>query len=141
MVNAINSGASAPQMAIADAPVVSTGTPSLNSGVSGAPAPAPVAQAEKIPSGFVAVIPKSGVNVNLDQVHQNVQDAIGKLNDMLQQNGTGLSFAMDKSVGIPIITVTSSVSGEVIRQIPNEAVLNVAHNIDAIKGLLYNSIA
>ena len=141
MVNAINSGAPAPQMAIADAPVVSTGNPSLNSGVSGAPAPAPVAQAEKIPSGFVAVIPKSGVNVNLDQVHQNVQDAIGKLNDMLQQNGTGLSFAMDKSVGIPIITVTSSVSGEVIRQIPNEAVLNVAHNIDAIKGLLYNSIA
>jgi len=141
MVNAINSGASAPQMAIADAPVVSTGTANLNSGVSGAPAPAPVAQAEKIPSGFVAVIPKSGVNVNLDQVHQNVQDAIGKLNDMLQQNGTGLSFAMDKSVGIPIITVTSSVSGEVIRQIPNEAVLNVAHNIDAIKGLLYNSIA
>ena len=139
MVNAINSGASAPQMAIADAPVVSTGTPSLNTGVSGAPAPA--TPAEKIPSGFVAVIPKSGVNVNLDQVHQNVQDAIGKLNDMLQQNGTGLTFAMDKSVGIPIITVTSSVSGEVIRQIPNEAVLNVAHNIDAIKGLLYNSIA
>ena len=141
MVNAINGGATAPQTAIADAPVVSTGPMiSSNSNESSTPA-APSAPTEKVPSGFVAVIPKSGVNVNLDQVHQNVQDAIGRLNDMLQQNGTGLSFSMDKSVGIPIITVTSSVSGEVIRQIPNEAVLNVAHNIDAIKGLLYNSIA
>ena len=138
MVNTINSGVAAPQTAITDAPVVSArGSGSSNANSASVPA-APV---EKVPSGFVAVIPKSGVNVNLDQVHQNVQDAIGRLNDMLQQNGTGLSFAMDKSVGIPIITVTSSVSGEVIRQIPNEAVLNVAHNIDAIKGLLYNSIA
>ena len=138
MVNTINSGVAAPQTAIADAPVVSArGSGSSNANSASVPA-APV---EKVPSGFVAVIPNSGVNVNLDQVHQNVQDAIGRLNDMLQQNGTGLSFAMDKSVGIPIITVTSSVSGEVIRQIPNEAVLNVAHNIDAIKGLLYNSIA
>ncbi len=138
MVNAINSGVAAPQTAIADAPVVSAGSAGSSNANS---ASAPAAPIEKVPSGFVAVIPKSGVNVNLDQVHQNVQDAIGRLNDMLQQNGTGLSFAMDKSVGIPIITVTSSVSGEVIRQIPNEAVLNVAHNIDAIKGLLYNSIA
>jgi len=29
----------------------------------------------------------------------------------------------------------------VIRQIPNQAVLDVAHNIDAVKGLLYNSNA
>ena len=138
MVNAINSGAAAPQAPIADTPAVSA--PATNSANSNSTS-APTAPVEKVPSGFVAVIPKSGVNVNLDQVHQNVQDAIGKLNDMLQQNGTGLSFAIDKSVGIPIITVTSSVSGEVIRQIPNAAVLNVAHNIDAIKGLLYNSIA
>jgi len=142
MVNAINSGAAAPPTAVASAPVATTqvsssganATPSGSANTATTPVQLP-------PSGFVAVIPKSGLNVNLDQVHQNVQAAIGRLNDMLEQNGTGLSFAMDKSIGIPIITVTSSVSGEVIRQIPNEAVLNVAHNIDAIKGLLYNSIA
>ena len=140
MVNAINSGAASPQAASPAQPVVSTGVSSGSSSNS-SPQVASPAPVEKAPSGFVAVIPKSGVNVNLDQVHQNVQDAIGRLNAMLEQNGTGLSFAIDKSVGIPIITVTSSVSGEVIRQIPNAAVLSVAHNIDAIKGLLYNSIA
>jgi flagellar protein FlaG len=88
----------------------------------------------------VAVVPQSGVKVNLEQVHQNVQDAIGRLNDMLVQNQRGLSFAMDPSTKAPVITVTSSTTGEVIRQIPNQAVLDVAHNIDAIKGLLFNSI-
>ena len=142
MVNAINSGATTPQTAVASSPVATTqaGLSGANTASAGASS-TPAAPVQLPPSGFVAVIPKSGLNVNLDQVHQNVQAAIGRLNDMLEQNGTGLSFAMDKSIGIPIITVTSSVSGEVIRQIPNEAVLNVAHNIDAIKGLLYNSIA
>lgn len=74
-------------------------------------------------------------------MNQNVQDAISRLNNMLQQNSTGLSFAIDKSINGPVITVTSSVTGEVIRQIPNQAVLDVAHNIDAVKGLLYNSNA
>lgn len=136
MVDAINGGAAAAQLATTDAPVnVANAFSSATDSTA-----KPSAPVERVPSGFVAVIPKSDINVNLDQVHQNVQDAIGRLNSMLEQNGTGLSFSMDKSVGVPIITVTSSVSGEVIRQIPNEAVLNVAHNIDAIKGLLFNSI-
>jgi flagellar protein FlaG len=108
--------------------------------VSGQTPEAAPASAVHIPSGFVAVVPQSGVKVNLEQVHQNVQDAIGRLNDMLVQNQRGLSFAMDPSTKAPVITVTSSTTGEVIRQIPNQAVLDVAHNIDAIKGLLFNSI-
>jgi len=114
-------------------------TAAIVSGTTTEASPAP-ATAVHIPSGFVAVVPQSGVKVNLEQIHQNVQDAIGRLNDMLVQNQRGLSFAMDPSTKAPVITVTSSTTGEVIRQIPNQAVLDVAHNIDAIKGLLFNSI-
>jgi flagellar protein FlaG len=38
-----------------------------------------------------------------------------------------------------VITVKNSSTGEVIRQIPDEALLRVAHNIDDIKGLLHNA--
>jgi uncharacterized FlaG/YvyC family protein len=40
-----------------------------------------------------------------------------------------------------VVTVTNTVSGEVIRQIPNEAVVRVAHFIDGAKGLLHNAKA
>jgi len=39
------------------------------------------------------------------------------------------------------VTVTSLSTGEVIRQIPNEVVVRVAHSIEKIKGLLLNAKA
>ena len=136
MVDAVSSGGGSPAMSGSNTPAITTSVAG-GSLVESAPNVAP----PPVPSGFVPSLPKSTVTVNLEQVNQNVQDAISRLNNMLQQNSTGLSFAMDKSINGPVITVTSSVTGEVIRQIPNQAVLDVAHNIDAVKGLLYNSNA
>jgi uncharacterized FlaG/YvyC family protein len=138
MVNAVADGGGSSVMSSANTPAITT---AVASGVMVDAGPSkPTLPLAHDSSGFVAVVPKATAAVNLEQVNQNVQDAIGRLNDMLEQNGRGLSFSMDKSINGPVITVTS-VSGEVIRQIPNQAVLDVAHNIDAIKGLLYNSIA
>jgi flagellar protein FlaG len=58
---------------------------------------------------------------------------------MMLQNGRNLSFTIDPSLEIPIITVKNEETGEVVRQIPTQAVVKVAHNFDALKGLLLNS--
>lgn len=73
------------------------------------------------------------------EVRQNVQDALRILNQQMTANNRGLGFHMDESVGGPVVTVRSTETGEVIRQIPNEAVVNLAHSIDHIKGLLFNA--
>jgi flagellar protein FlaG len=135
MVDSIGTAGAPPAMSGDNTPVFSPSVGAAVGAPQSVPAPSPGA-----PSGFVAVIPKSSVNVDLQQVNQNVSNAISRLNDMLEQSGRGLSFSMDSSTNSPVITVTSTVTGEVIRQIPNDAVLAVAHNLDAIKGLLYNSI-
>jgi len=75
------------------------------------------------------------------KMRQNVKDAVHLLNAQMQSNGRGLGFSMDESVGGPVVTVRNSESGEVVRQIPNEAVIRVAHSIDAIKGLLFSGKA
>jgi uncharacterized FlaG/YvyC family protein len=36
--------------------------------------------------------------------------------------------------------VTDEVTGESIRQVPAEAILRVAHNIEAMKGLLFDKV-
>jgi flagellar protein FlaG len=51
----------------------------------------------------------------------------------------GLGFQIDEAVGGPVVTVRSADTGEVVRQIPNEAVVRIAHNIEKVKGLLLNA--
>ena len=37
-----------------------------------------------------------------------------------------------------MVTVSNEDTGEVIRQVPAEAVLRVAHNIEKLKGLIFD---
>jgi uncharacterized FlaG/YvyC family protein len=50
-----------------------------------------------------------------------------------------IGFSVDNALETPVVTVRSTVTGEVVRQIPNEAAVRMAHNIESIKGLLINA--
>lgn len=73
------------------------------------------------------------------QSRTNIKEAVDKLNQQMQAGNRNLSFAVDNAADQVVITVKNSSTGEVIRQIPDEALLRVAHNIDDIKGLLHNA--
>ena len=74
--------------------------------------------------------------VDPDEMRANLEAAIEKLNEQVERNGRGLNFAIDEKLNRPIITVRNTATGEVVRTIPNEVVIKVAHNIEDIKGLL-----
>ena len=95
-----------------------------------APAAAAVSAVPKAPA--IKVEPM----VDPKQMRENLQEAIEKLNDQVERNGRGLNFSVDDRLNRPIITVRSTATGEVVRTIPNEVVIKVAHNIEDIKGLL-----
>ena len=110
----------------------------------GAAAPKAVVPASPAPSGAAiatAPIPKAEIKVNVEQMKKNLDQAIGQLNDNMRDGGRNLAFAMDETLGRPIIVVKKEDTGEVIRQIPNEVVIKVAHNLDKLKGLLFNTRA
>jgi uncharacterized FlaG/YvyC family protein len=46
---------------------------------------------------------------------------------------------MDEVVGGPVVVVKDASSGEVIRQLPNEVVVRMAHHLADFKGKLHNS--
>jgi hypothetical protein len=50
--------------------------------------------------------------------------------------GLGLKFSTDKATGTPIITVIDLKSGEVVRQIPSEEVVNFLRQFENGKGAL-----
>ncbi len=101
----------------------------------------PQAAIQPEPKPHLAPIPKSEIQFDSEAVRKNLQEAIQKLNDMLDKSGRAVSFSMDVKLGQPIIFVTNLSTGEVIRQIPNEVVVRVAHGIEDFKGMLHNVAA
>jgi flagellar protein FlaG len=73
------------------------------------------------------------------EVRQSLHEAVSILNKQLNEHNRGIGFSVDESLDTPVVTVRSTTTGEVVRQIPNEAVVRIAHNIENVKGLLINA--
>lgn len=124
---------------------ISTHLPSLSGQINSAlqPAPQPAKQelgfTQEKPSIALTPIKKAEIKVDPIEMQKSLSQSIERLNQMMLQNGRNLSFSIDPSLEIPIITVKNEETGEVIRQIPTQAVVQVAHNFDALKGVLLNA--
>lgn len=73
------------------------------------------------------------------ELRKTLQEAVDRVNEQLRQNGRSLNFSVDKASNRTVITVKNAESGEVIRQIPDETLLRVAHTLEELKGLLYHA--
>lgn len=73
------------------------------------------------------------------EMARNLKAAIEQINNMMRDGGRGLNFVIDEALNQPIIKVTRAETGEVIRQIPNEVVVRVAHNLEKLQGLLFSA--
>ena len=72
-------------------------------------------------------------------IKRNVQEAVMQLNEQLaKSNNNTLAFAIDKSLSLPVVSVRNVETGELIRQIPNETIVKVAHHLERVKGILWD---
>lgn len=102
-------------------------------------AAAPPPEAVKAPSPQVPAKPK--LNVNPEEKRRALQEAVAEMNRHMEAQSRNLSFQVDKVAHRTVVTVRHQQTGEVIRQIPDESVLRVAHNIEAMKGLMHDKPA
>lgn len=123
---------SAPRASIA---TVQPRVTAQSSGSASAAAPAEAAKVSTAP----APLARPDIKVDTEGDHKRLQQAISQLNNAMKDGGRGLNFQVDPSLGRPVVTVTNQETGEVIRQIPNEVVVRIAHNIDNAKGYLLNA--
>jgi len=59
----------------------------------------------------------------------DISGAVRSINAFLQENQRGLRFQVDKATGRTVITVIDPVSGEIVRQIPPQELLDIAHGL------------
>jgi flagellar protein FlaG len=88
----------------------------------------------------IALPKRPELQFNAAENRKNLQEAVSMLNEQVASHKNGLGFSINDSIDVPVVTVKNTVTGEVVRQIPNEVVIRVAQNIDIVqKGFLHNS--
>jgi flagellar protein FlaG len=78
------------------------------------------------------------IKYDAGEIKQSLQEAVRILNQQVSSKTQGLGFSYDSSIKNAVITVRNLETGHVIRQIPGEDALRMAHNLDQLKGILFN---
>lgn len=68
-----------------------------------------------------------------------VQDAVNQINEVSTRVDAKLSLAIDRELNRVLIRFTDPISGEVVRQIPPEAVLKMMKRLDDLKGAMFDA--
>ncbi|WP_293752704.1 flagellar protein FlaG [Limnohabitans sp. Rim8] len=103
-----------------------------------APAEIPAARAAEVQARPQPPVEKKPVVENKpdpQEVRRTLQEASEQLNKQMAKNGRDLNFSLDDVANQLVVTVKNQ-AGEVIRQIPSEVALRVAHNLENMKGLM-----
>jgi len=66
-----------------------------------------------------------------------LEQAVGKVRETLQQSGSRLQIEVDPDIKRVVVKVLNGDSGEVIRQIPPQEVIDLAKNLSGLKGSLF----
>ena len=77
---------------------------------------------------------------SIEKIQERLQRTIEMLNVELELSETNLSFSVDKVSDRVLVAVVDENTGEMVRQVPAEAILKVAHNIEALKGILFDDM-
>ena len=81
---------------------------------------------------------KRDVLETITQVADDIREAIETLNKTLDLGKTKAMISHDADLNRYIVKIADEQSGEIIREIPSEAVLKFARNLREIKGLLFD---
>ena len=104
-----------------------------------APAASPAASAADVqarPQPPVDAKPAVENKPDPQEARRTLEEATEHLNKQMKRNNRDLSFSVDDVSNKVVVTVKNRESGEVVRQIPSEVALRVAHNLDNMKGLM-----
>jgi len=70
------------------------------------------------------------------EAQEQLNEAVERMNEHMRKNNYNLAFSVDNKVDKVVVKVTNLETGDVVRQIPNETALRIAHNIEDMRGLL-----
>lgn len=68
-----------------------------------------------------------------------VKDAVSEIEKFLKETRRNLEFVTDEQSGKIVVKVIASETGELIRQLPSEEALRIAHSLSDVKSVLFDA--
>jgi flagellar protein FlaG len=75
---------------------------------------------------------------SLDEMAHELRDAISALNTALAKTPTSAIITRDEALNRYIVRIADETSGEIVREIPSEALLKFARNLQELKGIIFD---
>ena len=72
------------------------------------------------------------------EVQDRVDDVLAYLNNEMRMRSRQLKFGVDRQSNTTVIQVVRTDTGAVIRQIPSQQLLDLANNLEQLKGLIFD---
>ncbi len=111
-------------------------TPQGRPAPAASPAPAPAVPAPRVAEPREVAPLKAKIDPDLLQ--KQLQDITEQLSKQMSNRQLDLSFTVDRRASQVVVVVKHPSTGEVLKQIPGEAALRIAHSISDLKGILYD---
>jgi flagellar protein FlaG len=115
--------------------ITAVNTPHIPTGLK-TPPPKVADQAEASAAKSVSLPEKPQINFDPAEAQRHLHEAVERLNEQMKKGAYNLNFTVDSVTDQVVVKVRNTQTGDVIRQLPNEAVLRFAHNLEDLKGLL-----
>jgi len=74
----------------------------------------------------------------LASVTESIDDAVEILNEALSRKNTSAQIRRDEELNRFLVTIKDKESGEIVREVPPEALLKFARNLEELKGILFD---
>lgn len=75
---------------------------------------------------------------SLEDVAEAIDEAVEVLNQALSLKSTSAIIQRDEELNRYLVTIKDKESGEIVRQIPDEALIKFARNLQELRGLLFD---
>lgn len=73
------------------------------------------------------------------QAANDVKGAVSEIEKFLKETRRNLEFVTDEESGKIVVKVIASETGELIRQLPSEEALRIAHSLSDVKSILFDA--
>ena len=97
---------------------------------------APMIAPEKLKQNSESV--KAATLNELNAYHADFINAVVEINKALEKIPTTLAFQVDETSNRFVVNVADISTGELIRQIPGDAVLRIARQLESLKGIIFD---
>lgn len=77
----------------------------------------------------------------IEKVNTGITQALELLNDILAKTPSKAVITKDEQLNVFVVKITDVASGDIIKEIPSEAMLNLARNLETVRGLLFDKDA